>query len=379
MNKSFKQHADEQLSHITMSEALKHQVRSRVQGTITAPPRRPRMVQIALIILLLLGTVTAFALSRGFGLFDLMGTVTPRFSHVRPEAEDLLRKDLARYSFEHVDVAVREAAYDGRYLRVAYSVTDRAAVAPLDEPGKSLTDGREDIFSFSAAAQDNIQWNTLDWAEVDGENVNPKGMSFSVAGPDNGEAITWVQFDMENVDLPDSFTVRLPVRGRDTPKELEFTMDKSGMSHVFCLKPPPDKRMNNYAVHVQEVMVSPIRVYITLHLIADPGLTPEEVWKIANHWNGLETALSDVDGGSPLRLTDTGAGPIDNMNWVRVDLPDGEFDYKDVIVDPGKPVTVLITLEFSPPDEYPAAFRLGHSETDFIIIPFEKLTSPDSP
>lgn len=64
------------------------------------------------------------------------------------------------------------------------------------------------------------------------------------------------------------------------------------------------------------------------------------------------------------------------MDWVRIDLPNGEFDYQDRIVDPSKPVTMMVIPEYAPPAVYPEAFRLGHSDTDFIIIPFERLNQP---
>lgn len=233
MNKSFRQHTDEQLQYLTMTEGMKNRVRMRMQGGRAALLPRRRMLSLALMMLLLVGTLTAFALTRGFGLFELMGTVLPHFSTVRPEAEELVQRNLAFYSFEHVDVAIREAAYDGRYLRVAYSITDRAATEPLDEPGRDLTSGRQDNYQFDAAVKDEIRWSTLDWAMADGKDLNPMGMSFSVAGPNNGEAITWVQFDVRDGELPDTITVQLPIRGMDTPKELEFTMDKSGMQHIY--------------------------------------------------------------------------------------------------------------------------------------------------
>ena len=112
----------------------------------------------------------------------------------------------------------------------------------------------------------------------------PAGHDHLRGGPNNGEAVTWVQFDVQELELPDTFTVRLPIRGSDTPHELDFTMDKSGMEHVFPLAPPPDKRVGNYLISIQDITVSPIRTYITLHLIIDPGVDMEEAWDIAGRW-----------------------------------------------------------------------------------------------
>ena len=372
MNKSFRQHADERLSHIGMSDAMKQAVSLRIRENQRGFRLNGHALKFMLAAALLLATATALALTGGFGLFELMGTVMPRFAIVRPEADTLVQRNLAHYRFEHVDVSIREAAYDGRYLRVAYAVTDRAATAPLDTLGISLVDGRTENYPFTAANQDGIWWTTLDWAEVNGQHINPVGMTLSVAGPNNGEAVTWVQFDVQELELPDTFTVRLPIRGSDTPHELDFTMDKSGMEHVFPLAPPPDKRVGNYLISIQDITVSPIRTYITLHLIIDPGVDMEEAWDIAGQWVTAAT-LSDADGKNPQQWADTGFGPVDNTEWVRIDLTDGKFDYEDRIIDPDKPVTMMVFFEFTPPEQYPDAFRLGHSEQDFILIPFTRL------
>lgn len=380
MKHNIKHSLDKRLQGLQMSENLKQAIKNQAAGS---SPRhvlsRKITLRLALVLILLAATLTAFAITRGFGLFDLMGAVMPHFSDVRPEAEELLRRELAFFSFEHVDVSIREAAYDGRYLRVAYSVTDRSAAAPLDEPGKSLTSDRPDTYQFTAAEQDGIWWSTLDWAEAGEENLNPRGMSFSVAGPNNGEAITWVQFDVQDIDLPDTFPVRLPIRGRDTPEELTFTMDKSGMKHIFHLNPPPDKRIGSYVVRVHEVMVSPIRIYITLYLMMDPGLAPDEIWQLASPWGSWKTVLSDADGGNSRAITDTGIGPIDNMELFMWEAEDGQIKYEDRITDPEKPVTMQAVLEFSPPDQYPGVFRLGFDKSNYIIIPFEKLGQPEQP
>lgn len=366
---------DRRLQGLGMADSLKQGIRERAALLPGKAPLRLKIsLRLALILALLALTITAFALTRGFGLFELMGSVLPHFSQVRPEAEALLRRDLAFYRFPHVDVAIREAAYDGRYLRVAYSVRDRAAAETLDEPGKSLIEGRKDIYDFQAAKQDGIWWSTMDWAEVEGQHVYPLGMAISLAGPENGEAISWVQFDVRDMDLPDTFSVLLPVKGYDTPRELMFTMDKGDMSSVYHLKPPPDKRIGNYVVHIEDIIISPIRTYITAHILVDSGAAPEEIWAIASKWANSAT-LSGEDGSQPQQWADTASGPLDNMTWVRLELPDGSVDYEDRIPDPAKPVTMQVLPEFTPPQEYPAVFRYGHSDTDFILIPFTRLNT----
>ena len=377
MNRTFTQVADAGLTHIYMSEALKDRVRARMRGNRVGQAGLPLglSLRVVLAITLLGATLTAFALTNGFGLFELMGTVAPHMATVRPEAQQLVQTDLAFHAFPHVDVAIREAAYDGRYLRVAYSVTDRAATQPLDAPGVSLTEGRPQLFDFAAAQQDGISWSTLDSALVNGQRVNPLGMSFSVAGPGNGEAITWVQFDVKDLELPETFPVHLPLQGRDTPDALAFTLHKGDMRSVYPLALPEDKAMDGYTLHVQEVTVSPIRTYITLHLVVQPGRTVADAWHLATLW-AHNAVLSAQDGSDPQRWTDTALGPVANMQWTRVQLQDGTYGYENRILNPGEPVTMAVYGEFTPPDTYPEAFWLGVDDEQFILIPMTPREAP---
>ncbi|MEI3428524.1 MAG: hypothetical protein V8Q82_04760 [Christensenellales bacterium] len=57
-----------------------------------------------------------------FNFFEDLGSPSPT---VQPEAYTLTAHDVASHSFEHTDVAVREASWDGRVLRILYSVRDR--------------------------------------------------------------------------------------------------------------------------------------------------------------------------------------------------------------------------------------------------------------
>ncbi len=367
MCNAFKEYADGVLAPIGMDERMKNSVRRRAQASNARPVPRKRTLGLALAGVLLVCSVTAFALTGGFGLFDLPGAVSPRLTAVRPEADRLLQKNLSHYSFEHVDVAVREAAYDGRYLRVAYAVTDRAATAPLAESG-TLLSSMAPAFRFEAAEKDGVSWPTLDGAQVNGQEAQPAGISFSVAGENNGEAVTWVQFDVRGMTLPDTFRVRLPFREQDTPDELDFTFAKGDMSTVYALAAPDDKRIGDYAVHIESITVSPIRTYVTAHLIVDAGASPERCMALADRWK--DAVLSDADGGQPRHWTDTAFGPLDNLQSVEVTGADGAVSREDRIMDKDRPVTMRVDLEFAPPEKYPEAFRLGVDAEQFILIPF---------
>ena len=46
---------------------------------------------------------------------------------VLPEAERLILHDAGAYSFAHTDVTMKDVCWDGRVLRIVYSVRDRTA------------------------------------------------------------------------------------------------------------------------------------------------------------------------------------------------------------------------------------------------------------
>lgn len=360
----FAQVADTRLAALCMTEDIKRRVRLRMKEN--KGPRRGagRMsLRLILALALLLMTATAFALTDGFGIFKMMGQHYPELSRVQPQAEDMLQKDLASYSFPHVDVAVTEAVYDGKYLRVAYSVRDREAAERF--PDETLMD-EASYQGFPAAAKDGISWQTMDWAEVDGQRVYPLGYSNSMAGPNPGEVISWVQFDLSGAQLSDRFAVRLPFRFKDSPKELDFTMDKGGLKDVYSLKLPADRRAGNHLIRVTEALFTPIRVYLSVDLIFDAGVTMEEVADTTWTWMG-EAKLTDAEGENPLIKADWAAGFTGNHAWAQND----QGEWEDQIVDPTKPVTSIVINEFVPLETYPDALRFGVKD-DSILIPHVK-------
>lgn len=369
MKKSFKHIADNKLRSLLMDERLKQAVRHKALTKTAAVPAAPRRLTrravLALILLSML-TLTAFALTDGFGLFKLMDRVMPGRGEVRGVAYNITRTDLSFYAFEHVDVAVREAVYDGRMMRVAYSVTDRAATEPLAEPGSDVMEGRPGILRFPAAELDNIAYATLDWVEIDGEHYSASGASTGVAGPENGQVITWVQFDLSGVELQDVFTVHLPLRGNDTPRALDFQLSKSDLQGVYALRLPREHRANNYVIRVQDAFVSPIRTYLTTRLVADAGVSIDECTEILNTWVS-RAAFSGENGEDPKYWVDFGSGFISNV--VSEPSENNPDIWVDRIIDPSRPVTMVIYHQFMPHDPYPEVFRYGPDAVNSILIP----------
>lgn len=360
MNKRFRQTVDARLSGMTLQRELKTRVLSAIgkEGETVMKKRIPAAAVIVLA-LILAALATAMALTKGFGLFDLMGKdKKDAFSVVQPDAYALLKKDLASYSFEHVDVAVKEAVYDGRYLRVVYSTKDRSATEPF-HVDLNYADQAES-FTFDAASADHINWSMVDWCLINGEHADPSECGTYV-GEGNGEIVVWEQFDLSGLTLGDSFTVELPLRNtKDTPKELSFTMSSINLPGVYHVQPPEEIRIGDYMAKVSEFIISPIRVYVDLQITVDAGVPVERCEQLMNEWmkNGK---LSGEAGKNDLTVSGCSAGYTENTVW-------SEKDLADRILDVTKPVKITVQFEFLTSPGYPDTFHLTAGE-DSILIP----------
>lgn len=386
-DKTFQEMTDSRLSRLTMPDGMKNQIMAdiRQEEKGTAPVKKKASLGLILALVLILGTLTAFALTKGFGMFDMMGgSLSPAHGTVRPDTDKLIQTNLSTYEFEHTIVTVTEAAYDGKYLRVTYATRAKDAKTPLAETPTSLwsikgfedgTDPRETnpqyadaILAFKEAAkQDGIWWSTLDWCTADGQNCTPVGSTMSYSTENNGEVISYVQFALwEAESLGNPFTVELPLRGRDTPKELAFQVARSPLPGVFHMQPPPAARAKNHTMQISECMASPIRTYITLNITVDAGVPAEECERIQGTWL-TKAALTDKEGKTAYEATDMSGGYLDNFEFVMTE-ENGQPGWKHVIQDATKPVTMQISLEFASPAEYPDYFKLGVSESESVLI-----------
>lgn len=153
-----------------------------VRAVMALPKRQPvRRLRpaLALSLALVLLASVAFALTEGFGLLRLMRISEEGRLPVSDQAGELISHQLASHRFEHTEVVIEEALFDGRILRAVYSVRDLAATGPLAEPGTSLYG---EGYRFEAAERDGLSWQLLDDSLINGESVKPTGSGASVAG-----------------------------------------------------------------------------------------------------------------------------------------------------------------------------------------------------
>jgi len=245
-----------------------------------AEPRRglrgSRLLAAALIAALLLGTA-AFAAAR-WQVFDalsyLFGNEVPR------QADDVMRANLYRETVNDVEIAVREAGYDGRTLLVQYSYRVLDAEAPFTQ--------QTDVEGILRAH--GVGW----WADalwIDGDDMgmtNNSGGSLEL-GSAPGEVI-YTQF-WRDIAISGTAQITLPIGvipedayrralydkafGCYTLPDqgaVTFTLDvEDAMEKVITSCPEQTTRLENGTAIVREAAFSPLMTYITLEMLPDPA------------------------------------------------------------------------------------------------------------
>ena len=97
-----------------MDAAFDHAVRSTLENIVqedTMQVKRPLRVLAITLALVICLAGTALAVGNGLNLFNFFEVIGSPNPTVQPEAYTLTAHDVASHSFEHTDVAVREAAW----------------------------------------------------------------------------------------------------------------------------------------------------------------------------------------------------------------------------------------------------------------------------
>ncbi len=359
MKSKLNEELNARLSGLTMSEALKRRVLNQVRKEEKPVMKRKISLSAIIAVALIAVAAAAFALTDGFGLFDLMGQgKREEFSVVQKEAYDLMHKNLASASFDHVDVTVTQAVYDGKYLRIVHSTKERDARAPFDDAKVYNGD-----FRFEAAEKDGVNWSSLDWAMVNGESVNPLGEAGVHAGEQNGETLAWIQYDLSEMAVGDELRVDLPIRGKESidNKELSFTMPVKDLPGVRRIRAIPDLRFSDYSLRLAEMLISPIRVYVRVEMTADAGVTAERCDDIMWTW-AIDGALMDEGDDKPYTTSGGGSRYLENAEYAD--------DFKIKLSDETKPTRFTVEFEFLTRESYPDAFVLSNG-VDSLRIPNE--------
>lgn len=379
---------DARLSGLRLNHGLKHRTLAAIREKGNPPMKKKLSFSLALAMsLMIISLATAFALTNGFGLFDVMRTsVMDKFGVARPEAQQLLHQNLASLETEHSHIQVTEAAFDGKFLRLVYSVQAKGIDKPFaeeptsmdslliikDENGNDTTGVPEGPLSqfMDAMKADQVSWSTLDSAEVDGQSVSALGHTGSISGKNPGEVLSWVQFDLSGITLADPFTVKLRLTSLEKPQYLTFQLPSTDLPGVKKLALPEEKQLDGYSIKLTEALITPFRVYVAAEITVDAGVPMESCDRILMAWL-TEAELADSNRNLALAWVDSnGAGyPLKDSN---VAFPTQDNNFTQSIIDPEKPVKITLSHEFMTAETYPDPLRFGVSETEYLLIPNAK-------
>lgn len=353
-----------------MDAAFDHAVRSTLENIVqedTMQVKRPLRVLAITLALVICLAGTALAVGNGLNLFNFFEVIGSPNPTVQPEAYTLTAHDVASHSFEHTDVAVREAAWDGRVLRILYSVRDRTV-------DRVFTD--DEIwteYDLPGARQDGI---TADWGcdylYVNGVSLCLTGWMASRAGSEPGEVLVALESDLveriasekADITLGDTFEVWLPIIGMggkdETPEDLHFTVqntDLVGVRHIAL----PEKTVlaDGTEIAITNFMITPIRIYIQATVTLPAGLTDEEidsyVWGISKESTQFGQEIVDGGRGVTNAPKQEFVNKEDGTVYTAYHLPEGE--------------RAVLRYEYvlSTSDSYPEVFKLTIDGTEISV------------
>ena len=256
-----------------MEQALDRSAREPAR----APRRltRRQMVAVVLAALLMLSVAVAAALGRNVIDFFTMGTA--------PQSQGMIQKNLASASYDHCDITIREAAYDGMTLYILYAVQDRDAAEPLGTLDPYTGERYMEETRTPGMEADNVSW-WRDGLWIDGVDTDVPGMSrWEYRGTDTpGEMLCYQLWRLDQlvVYLSGSVEITLPLGKRQpyeslaydqqrralAPEEgvITFTLDASARDSVTVEHPGYRREIGGVTVWVSEAVYTPVQTYLTV-------------------------------------------------------------------------------------------------------------------
>lgn len=293
-----REHAPEPTPQFTqaMEQALERIAREEEHPSRRRLTRR-QVAAVVVAALLILSVAMAAALGRNVIDFFTMGNVT--------DSQRMIQKNLAHASFDHCDITIREAAYDGMSLYILYAVQDRDATQPLGmlDPRTGERYMQEPYTPGMQA--DNVSW-WIDGLWINGSEIDVPNMSvWNEFGTDTpGEMLCYQlwRLDQLGIYLDGQVEITLPLGERQpyetltydqqrrtlVPEEgvMTFTLDASIRDSVTVEHPDYRREIGGVTAWVSEAVYTPVQIYLTLNYqvpqavldayIAQQGGQPED-------------------------------------------------------------------------------------------------------
>ena len=218
----------------------------------------------------------AVAAMTHYGVFNFNPGFSDDYYFTLPGAEKMIHYNLAEEKTGGLTWKVKEAAYDGRVLRVLYSVT---------APGMEITEDGID----GALADMHRKYGVSLECEGTGEIfVNGQGVNLSTTdykpGQNPGEIEGWFDCKMEGYETDGyvkpqgEITVSMPFRydnddlKAQNPAGLEFTMDAGDAADSYVLALPEPCTLDTGAVAVfTDLHFSPVTVFMDVEITLPKG------------------------------------------------------------------------------------------------------------
>ena len=327
-------------------------------------------LRLALICALALGiTGGALAAMNHYGVFNFNSYRQGDYYFTLPGAEDMIQYDLCEARAGDLLWRVKEAAYDGRVLRILYSVRDPLAPAPLTG---------EDVY----AAYGELCAQGGAWLECDGTGeifVNDVGVDLLNVdlrfGQENGEIEGWIDcrltsFATGEALLPEGeITVSMPLRFPNediraaSDQGLSFSLtvgDAASRYAVPC--PAPSNPQKGVTVRFTDLHFSPVTVSVDLEVDVSPEAMPF-----------LDGPLDDE------KLDEIAAAYFPAYYFFDFHLENSRGEalgpFREgmirLIAREGGGITFLIHQEFAPSDRY--------TDTVYLVREDERLAIPLNP
>lgn len=275
-------------------------------------------------ILLVAVTATAATLLK-LNLFEMTIGTTPT------NAGNFIQYDLASETIGNMEVSIKETAYDGMALYVAYSIRDMEATEPmgeLDESG-SRTLTMED---YEEMEKRNVgSWSDSIWVNTEYVSMPAMSSTIVMGSETPGEMMHYNMYrlDQANVFLMgDVVEVVLPIGEKQSSDSLVFDEDTGNLNQpekgivTFTLDCTPTDQIvierpeimmegTRWNAQVSQYIISPIQMYVTLDWGVNPDVLAAYIEEYGDgyyedgikyyDYDGLEVVGSEIMG---LKLVD---------------------------------------------------------------------------
>ena len=148
--------------------------------------------------------------------------------------------------------------------------------------------------------------------------------------------------DLSGAKLAGPFAVKLRVTSLEQPEYLSFQLPSKNLPGVKALPLPAEKRLEGYSLKMTEALITPFSVYVAAEITVDAGVPMETCDRILWAWLS-NVELADSNRNLALAWMDSnGAGyPLKDGNVV---FPTQENDFTQSIIDPEKPVKIILSM-----------------------------------